>query len=53
MQCIGRAGSTPAVLPGAPGEVDAHCLGSLASAETLAPLSWVQGLRSCLTTVLD
>lgn len=51
VQCTGRAGSTSAELPGAPGEVDAHCLGSLASAETLEPLGWIQGLRSCLMTL--
>lgn len=50
MQCTGRAGSMPAELPDALGEVDAHCLESLASAETLASLGWVQGLSSCLLT---
>ena len=53
MQCTDRAGSMPAEHPGAPGEVDAHCLGNLASAETLEPLGWLQGLSSCLMTGLD
>ena len=42
----------PAELPGAPGEVDAHCLGSLVSAETLEFLGYVQGLSSCLMPIL-